>query len=156
MMQKCFTIETRLEKSKFPIEYFMWDMQKQSHLFRMVWKLIQTITLPEHKLNTYLQHTYMIDKRTANTLIKTTKGYLKAIKELKKLEMNQLSNKITMIQKQITKLGDSISDLKNKVIRKKATKQELVKYRKLKQNIWQNKQRLNRMKQNLQQYQTLI
>ena len=156
MMQKCFTIETRLEKSKFPIEYFMWDMQKQNRLFRMVWKLIQTITLPEHKLNTYLQHTYMIDKRTASTLIKTAKGYLKAIKELKKLEMNQLSNKITMIQKQITKLGNSISNLKNKVIRNKDTTQELVKYRKLKQNIWQKKQRLNRMKQKLQQYQTLI
>ena len=122
----------------------------------MVWKLIQTITLPEHKLNTYLQHTYMIDKRTASTLIKTAKGYLKAIKELKKLEMNQLSNKITMIQKQITKLGNSISNLKNKVIRNKDTTQELVKYRKLKQNIWQKKQRLNRMKQKLQQYQTLI
>ena len=156
MMQKCFTIETRLEKSKFLIEYFMWDMQKQNRLFRMVWKLIQTITLPEHKLNTYLQHTYMIDKRTASTIIKTAKGHLKAIKELKKLEMNQLSNKITMIQKQITKLGNSISNLKNKVIRNKATTQELVKYRKLKQNIWQKKQRLNRMKQKLQQYQTLI
>ena len=156
MMQKCFTIETRLEKSKFPIEYFIWDMQKQNRLFRMVWKLIQITTLPEHKLNTYLQHTYDIDKRTANTLIKTAKGQLKAIKELKKLEMNQLSHKITMIQKQITKFSDDISKLKNKVILNKVSKQELVKYRKLKQNIWQKKQRLNRMKQKLQQYQRLI
>ena len=97
MMQKCFTIETRLEKSKFPIEYFIWDMQKQNRLFRIVWKLIQTTKLAEHKLNTYLQQTYHIDKRTANSLIKTAKGHLKAMKELKKVEKNQLSNKIETI-----------------------------------------------------------
>ena len=75
MMQKCFTIETRLEKKKFPIEYFIWDMHKQSRLFRIVWKLIQTMNLPEYKLNSYLQRTYEIDKRTANSLIKTAKGH---------------------------------------------------------------------------------
>ena len=156
MMQKCFTIETRLEKKKFPIEYFIWDMHKQSRLFRIVWKLIQTMNLPEHKLNTHLQHTYDIDKRTANSLIKTAKGHLKAIKELKKVEMNQLSNKIETIKSQITKFNNDITKLKNKVTLNKASKQELIKYRRLKQKIWQKKQRLNRMKQKLQQYQMMI
>ena len=156
MMQKCFTIETRLEKKKFPIKYFIWDMHKQSRLFRIVWKLIQTMNMPEHKLNTYIQHTYDIDKRTANTLIKTAKGHLKAMKELKKVEKNQLSNKIETIKMQITKFSNEISKLKNKVTLNKASKQELIKYRRLKQKIWQKKQRLNRMKQKLQQYQAMI
>ena len=156
MMQKCFTIETRLEKDKFSIEYFIWDMHKQNRLFRIVWKLIQTMNIPEHKLNTYIQHTYDIDKRTANSLIKTAKGRLKAMKELKKVEMNQLSNKIGTIKNQITKFSDDITKLKNKVTLNKASKQELIKYRRLKQKIWQKKQRLNRMKQKLQQYQAMI
>ena len=156
MMQKCFTIETRLEKDKFSIEYFIWDMHKQNRLFRIVWKLIQTMNMPEHKLNTYIQHAYDIDKRTASSLIKTAKGRLKAMKELKKVEMNQLSNKIGTIKNQITKFSDDITKLKNKVTLNKASKQELIKYRRLKQKIWQKKQRLNRMKQKLQQYQAMI
>ena len=112
-MQKCITIETRLEKDKFSIEYFIWDMHKQNRLFRIVWKLIQTMNIPEHKLNTYIQHTYDIDKRTANSLIKTAKGHLKAIKELKKVEKNQLSNKMETIKMQITKFSNEISKLKN-------------------------------------------
>ena len=99
-MQKCFTIETRLEIDKFPIEYFIWDMHKQNRLFRIVWKLIQTMNMPEYKLNTYIQHTYDIDKRTANSLIKLAKGHLKAMKELKKVEKSQLSNKIETIKNQ--------------------------------------------------------
>ena len=155
MMQKCFTIETRLEKTQIPIEYFMWNMQKQCRLFRIVWKLVQTSKLPEHKLNTYLQHTYDIDKRTANSLIKTAKGRLKALKEIKLLEMNSLSTKMTTVKNQIDKTIEKIKVLKEKVVANKANKKELKLYRRLKHKLWQKKQKYNRMKQMLQQYKNL-
>ena len=82
-MKKCFTIETRLVTSQFPIEYFEQDMEKQNRLFRVVWKLIQEKKWTQSQLNTHLQMTYQIDKRTANALIQTAKGRLKALKELK-------------------------------------------------------------------------
>ena len=76
MRKKCFTIETRLGTSQFPVEYF-----KQNRLFRVVWKLVQEKRWTQSQLNTHLQMTYQIDKRTANTLIQTAKGRLKALKE---------------------------------------------------------------------------
>ena len=104
MLKKCFTIETRLGTSQFPMEYLEQDMEKQNRLFRVVWKLIQEKKWTQSQLNTHLQMTYQIDKRTANTLIQTAKGRLKALKELKALERANLLTKMTMIEKQIGNL----------------------------------------------------
>ena len=97
MRKKCFTIETRLEISQFPMEYLEQDMEKQNRLFRVVWKLIQEKKWTQSQLNTHLQMTYQIDKRTANTLIQTAKGRLKALKELKALERANLLTKMTTV-----------------------------------------------------------
>jgi len=75
--KRLFTIGTRLNLSKEQLEYFKADMEKQSKLFRVVWKLVQTSDLKQSRLNTYLQDTYNIDKRSANTLIQLAKGRLR-------------------------------------------------------------------------------
>lgn len=155
MLRKCFTIETRLSKSQFPVNYFLCDIVKQCRLFRVVWKLIQAAKLRESQLNTYLQKTYQIDKRTANTLIKTAKGRLKALKELKNLERENLKTKISMVENQISVMKNKADALKEKAVSNKATDKQLDKYRKLKQNLWQKKQRLNRMKQSLRKQECL-
>ena len=98
MVKKCFTIETRLEIRQFPMEYFEQNMKKQNRLFRVVWKLIQEKKWTQSQLNTHLQMTYQIDKRTANTLIQTAKGRLKALKELKALERANLLTKMTTVE----------------------------------------------------------
>ena len=51
MRKKCFTIETRLEISQFPMEYLEQDMEKQNRLFRVVWKLIQEKKWTQSQLN---------------------------------------------------------------------------------------------------------
>lgn len=151
-MKKCFTIETRLAKGQFPIEYFEQDMAKQSRLFRVVWKLIQEKKFTQSQLNTCLQATYHIDKRTANTLIQTAKGRLKALKELKVLERANLITKMTTVERQIGKFQEEINELKVKVVENRATEKQLTKYRRLKQKLWQKKQRLNRMRQQFVKY----
>ena len=132
-MKKCFTIETRLEKGQFPMEYFEMDMAKQNRLFRVVWKLIQEKKYTQSQLNTYLQNTYHIDKRTANTLIQTAKGRLKALKELKVLERANLVTKMATVERQIGKFREELEELKVKVIENRATEKQLMKYRRLKQ-----------------------
>ena len=152
MEKKCFTIETRVEKEQFPMGYFERDMAKQNRLFRIVWKFIKEKKYTQSQLNTYLQATYHIDKRTANTLIQTAKGRWKALKELKILERANLVTKISTIEKQIKKSKEDLEELKRKVTENRATEKQLIKYRKLKRKIWQKKQRLNRMRQQLAKY----
>ena len=155
MLKKCFTIETRLGTSQFPVEYFKQDMEKQNRLFRVVWKLIQEKKWTQSQLNTHLQMTYQIDKRTANTLIQTAKGRLKALKELKTLERANLLTKMTMIEKQIGKLREELEVLKEKVTKNCATEKQLNKYRRCKRKLWQKKQKLNRMRQQAQNYERM-
>ena len=102
--KKLFTIETRVNPSKEILEYLKADMEKQSRLFRIVWKLTQTLNLKQSQLNTYLQGAYTIDKRTANTLIQSAKGRLNALKALKDVERADLLNKITSLEAQIKAL----------------------------------------------------
>ena len=139
MRKKCFTIETRLGTSQFPVEYFEQDMEKQNRLFRVVWKLVQEKRWTQSQLNTHLQMTYQIDKRTANTLIQTAKGRLKALKELKTLERANLLTKMTMIEKQIGKLREELEVLKEKVTKNCATEKQRNKYRRCKRKLWQKK-----------------
>ena len=155
MLKKCFTIETRLGTSQFPMEYLEQDMEKQNRLFRVVWKLIQEKKWTQSQLNTHLQMTYQIDKRTANTLIQTAKGRLKALKELKALERANLLTKMTTVEKQIGKLREELEVLKEKVTKNCATEKQLNKYRRCKRKLWQKKQKLNRMRQQAQNYERM-
>lgn len=152
MGKKCFTIETRLKTEQFPQLYFEKNMEKQSRLFRIVWKRIQENTDTQSQLNTYLQHTYHIDKRTANTLIKTAKGRYHALKELKELEKNNLLVKINKKKQQIETVVEKVNCLKKIVVNNQATEKQLVIYRQLKRMLWQYKQKLNRMQQQLLVY----
>lgn len=149
MNKKCFTIETRLSKSLFPVSYFEDNLDKQNRILRIVWKDFQRTTLTKSQYNTYLQNTYHIDKRTANTIINTDNGRLNALSELKKVECENLRNKIMKVESQISQNETKINKLKPKVTDNKATKKQLASYRRYKKAIWQKKQKLNRMKQAL-------
>ncbi len=152
MLKKCFTIETRLRVEEIPQFYFEQDMEKQSRLFRIVWKLIQEKKYTQSKLNTYLQKTYQIDKRTANTLIQSAKGRLQALKELKALEKETIQTKCMVFEKEIEELGKKLDELKEKVMQNRVTEKQLERYRQWKQQIWQKKQKYNRMVQKKEQY----
>lgn len=149
MAKKCFTTETRLSPRQFSMAYFEKDIEKQSQVFRVVWKMIQTTDLTQSRLNSHLQAGFCVDKRTANSIIQTAKGRLKAIKELKKVERSNLETRISTMRLTIGKLASDIKELKPKVTANKATEKQLAKYRRLKKNLWNRKQKLNRMRQQL-------
>ena len=144
-----FTLETRISLSEKIKAYFLANIEKQSRLFRIVWKQVQESGLAQHKLNTYLQHEYNIDKRTANTLIQGVKGRLKALKALKEVERANLQAKINALKKRVKELKAIIRELKKKAENNTLTENQLFNYRSKKRELWQKQQKVNRLKQQI-------
>lgn len=62
------------------------------------------------RYNTYLQETYGILKRTANSIIADAQGQLNALKELKIYEQKQLTRKTKSLKSKIEKLEEKKAD----------------------------------------------
>ena len=87
-----YTTETKLyiKNNKDIVEYFNEVKKQYSYIIRKVYYVMRKN--PELKinlLNTKLQNEYNINKRTANSIIKTVQGRINSIKELKKTEIKQ-------------------------------------------------------------------
>ena len=98
--------------------------------------------------NTYLQHSYNISKRTANSIIADAHGRLSALKELKVSEKTQLERKISnlgrnIIPRLVQKRNDNSSMLRSGLCL------SLISQRNLRRKIVAKKQKLNRLKQKL-------
>jgi len=142
-----FTIETRLSLSEGNIDYFITNIAKQERLFRIVWKLNESGRWSKQsKLNSYIQGTYKVDKRTANTLIKGVKGRKKALTELKNIELSDLKTKEDSLVNKVKKLKVKINEIKPKVASNKATDKELANYRRNKKRLFYKQQKLERIR----------
>lgn len=91
--------------------------------------------------NTYLQETYGVLKRTANSIIADAQGQLNALKELKAHEQKQLAHKIKVLEANIHALEVRKSTLKT------GLPVCLGKYRNLKRKLAAQKSELNKLKQ---------
>lgn len=98
--------------------------------------------------NTHLQNKYGITKRTANSIISDAQGRLNALKELKVFEKRQLEQKIENLEKKvlpklIQKRDDCIAQLKAN------PKGSVVRLRNIRYKIVSKKNKLNKLKQKL-------
>ena len=91
--------------------------------------------------NTYLQETYGVLKRTANSIITDAQGQLNALKELKAHERKQLTLKIKVLEANIHAL-----EVKKSALRA-GSPACLGKYRNLKRKLVAQKSKLNKLKQ---------
>lgn len=91
--------------------------------------------------NTYLQETYGVLKRTANSIIADAQGQLNALKELKAHEQKQLAHKIKVLEANIHALEVGKSALRA------GSPVNLGKYRNLKRKLVAQKSKLNKLKQ---------
>lgn len=91
--------------------------------------------------NTYLQETYGVLKRTANSIIADAQGRLNALKELKAYEQKQLAHKIKVLEANIHALEVEKSALKT------GLPVRLGGYRNLKRKLVAQKSKLNKLKQ---------
>ena len=151
MQKRKFTVVTQLhEKNNRDIIAYM--ESSRSEYAKAVRETFYTLknsdSFNESSFNTYLQNSYSITRRTANSIISDAKGRGNALKELKRYEVKQLERKISYLEeKVIPKLvekRDSNSKLLQARMSISSTKQ-----RDLRLKIVAKKSKLNRLKQKL-------
>lgn len=151
MQKRKFTVVTQLhEKNNQDIIAYI--ESSRSEYAKAVRETFYTLknsdSFNESSFNTYLQNSYSITRRTANSIISDAKGRENALKELKRYEVKQLERKISYLEeKVIPKLvekRDSNSKLLQARMSISSTKQ-----RDLRLKIVAKKSKLNRLKQKL-------
>ena len=151
MHKRKFTVFTQLheENNADLIEYVDDRRKRQSQIMRKTFQVIKNSeTFEKSKYNTYLQNEYGITCRTANSIISDAQGRLNALKELKVYEKRQLEQKIEHLEekvlpKLIQKRDDCIAQLKAN------PKGSPVRLRNVRRKIVAKKNKLNRLKQKL-------
>lgn len=151
MYKRKFTVFTQLheENNADIIEYFDDRRERQSKIMRKTFHVIKNSnTFNKSNYNTYLQNEYGITKRTAGSIISDARGRLNALKELKVFEKKQLKQKIEHLEKKvipklISKRDDCIAQLKAN------PKGSVVRLRNIRRKIVAKKNKLNRLKQKL-------
>ena len=102
----------------------------------------------ESSFNTYLQSSYSITRRTANSIISDAKGRFNSFKELKRYEIQQLRHKINHLEEQlIPKLVEKKNN--NSKLLQDGVSISLTKQRNLRLKIVAKKNKLNKLKQKL-------
>ena len=151
MRKRKYTVVTQLhdQNNKDLIEY----VEVARHVYaKAVRETFYTIKNSEDfnksSFNTYLQQTYGITKRTANSIISDAQGRINAFKELKVYEKTQLERKLKHLETNvILKLEQKRED--NSTMLRLGLPVSLVSQRNLRRKIVAKKQKLNRLKQNL-------
>ena len=151
MHKRKFTVFTQLheENNADIIEYFDDRRKRYAKIMRETFYVIKnsdTFNKSDH--NPYLQKKYEITKRTAGSIISDAQGRLNALKELKVFEKKQLEQKIEHLEKKvlpklISKRDDCIAQLKAN------PKSSPVRLRNIRRKIVAKKNKLNRLKQKL-------
>lgn len=151
MHKRKFTVFTQLheENNADLIEYFDDRRERYAKSMRETFHLIKNAEeFDKSSYNTHLQNKYGITKRTANSIISDAQGRLNALKELKVFEKKQLEQKIEHLEtevlpKLILKRDDCIAQLKVN------PKGSPVRLRNIRRKIVSKKNKLNRLKQKL-------
>ena len=147
-----FTVFTQLheENNTDLIEYVDDRRKRYAKSMRETFHLIKnTDEFDKSSYNTHLQNKYGITKRTANSIISDAQGRLNALKELKIYEKRQLEQKIEHLEKKvlpklIQKRDDYIAQLKTN------PKNSPIRLRNIRRKIVAKKNKLNRLKQKLE------
>ena len=98
----------------------------------------------------YIATTYGLTTRTANSIVYNMTGRFNAIKELKEYEKSQLELKIESLEKKIVKIEEDRKEINLKINSNIATKGELKKYEKIKISLYWKRNKLNKMKQKIE------
>ena len=151
MHKRKFTVFTQLHEANNAdlIEYFDDRRERYAKTMRETFHVIKNANdFNKSSYNTHLQNKYGITKRTANSIISDAQGRLNALKELKGFEKRQLEQKIENLEKKalpklIQKRDDCIAQLKAN------PKGSVVRLRNIRYKIVSKKNKLNKLKQKL-------
>ena len=98
----------------------------------------------------HIATTYKITTRAASSIVYNMMGRFNAIKELKEYEKSQLELKIESLEKKIVKIEEDRKEINLKINSNIATKKELKKYEKIKISLYWKRNKLNKMKQKIE------
>ena len=149
---RVYTIETRIQGSSEAVDYLNAYVTEYSALTRRMW---HDMTSPDFKERfptmsryvTYICRKYGLLKRTVNSIRSDVQGRMKALMELKKTELLQTEMKISSCGDRIRSVKSKLDMLKPGAAANSLGGRDLEKYRKLKQSLYWQKNRLNRLKQ---------
>lgn len=151
MYKRKFTVFTQLheENNVDLIEYVDNRRKHQSKIMRKTFHAIKNSDkFEKSSYNTYLQNEYGITWRTANSIISDAQGRLNALKELKVFEKKQLEQKIEHLEKKV--LPKLIRRRDNYIAQLKTNpKGSVVRLRNIRRKIVAKKNKLNKLKQKL-------
>lgn len=150
MQKRKFTVVTQLhEKNNLDlINYIEYSRHTYAKAVRETFYIIKHDKLDKSKYNTYLQSKYGIVSRTANSIILDAQGRLNLLKELKRYEANRLKRKISYLEEQVIPKLVKKRDSNSKLLQA-GTHVSLTKQRNLRLKIIAKKNKLNRLKQKL-------
>lgn len=151
MHKRKYTVITQLheQNNKELIEYVEVARHAYAKAVRETFYVIKNSKeFNKSSFNTYLQNSYGITRRTANSIILDAQGHINAFKELKIYEKTQLERKIKHLETSvIPKLEQKRDD--NSTMLRLGLPVSLISQRNLRRKIVAKKQKLNRLTQKL-------
>ena len=154
VQKKEYTVMTRFRLTKELETYLHAFVTEYNKIYRYMWKKMTATDYAQK----YPKDSYFITeicqkfgllKRTVNSLRYDIKGRMKAYMELKKTEREQLVIKITLQEKKVAEITETVNKLKALASKNKLNEKQLNTYRKLKQSLYWQKNKWNKRKQNL-------
>lgn len=148
MIKRKFTTVTQLHEKNNQdiIDYFESARGTYAQAQRETFYAIRNSSdFNKSSYNTYLQETYGVLKRTANSIIADAQGRLNALKELKAYERKQLTLKIKTLESNIHAL--EVKKIDQSAALRTGAPVCLGKYRNLKRKLVAQKSKLNKLKQ---------
>ena len=142
-----YTLETRISRSDTEAIAYLSDLltlygREKRYAVQRVNKGIS-----DSKLNTEMQKCFHVSKRSANSVIRDVKASIKSVNELRGYNISQTEGKAVSVQNKINELKERINGLKPLAKANKLSEKQLSDYRKAKQNLYQQEQKLNRLNQ---------
>jgi len=148
MIKRKFTTVTQLHEKNNQdiIDYFESARGAYAQAQRETFYAIRNSSdFNKSSYNTYLQETYGVLKRTANSIITDAQGCLNALKELKAHEQKQLARKLKALEVNIHIL--EVKKAEQSALLRAGAPVCLGKYRNLKRKLVAQKSKLNKLKQ---------
>lgn len=151
MAERLITVETRLKPNTDLTNYLNSVVSVYEQVKRKIWHQMtnpnyNTKFSKESDFTKDCRKKYDLHSRTINSIIHEVKGLMNSYIELKKTELSTVEQKIIKQEKKIAKTKDILDKLKDVVTYNKATEKQLIKYRKNKRTIFNQKRRLNQLK----------
>ena len=145
-----YTLETRISRSDTEAIAYLSDLltlygREKRYAVQRVNKGIS-----DSKLNTEMQKHFHVSKRSANSAMRDVRASIKSVKELREYNISQAEEKATSVKDKICKLKDYINGSKPLAESNRLSEKQLLDYRKAKQNLYQQSQKLNRLNQHIE------